>query len=94
MADDINVEYNNNKISFNTSYEIRDVKKISMLRETAVEVFSNSTMHGLPQIIKAKSWIIRLIWLTFVLISIGSLISYSIESLYDFWEYKVSTEIR
>jgi hypothetical protein len=94
MTDDINVEYNNNKISFRTSKEIRDVKKISMLRETTVEVFSNSTMHGLPQIIKAKSWIIKLIWLTFISISIGSFTSYSVESLYDFWAYKVSTEIR
>jgi hypothetical protein len=94
--DDINVEFitPNNQVGFKTSQEIRDEKKFALLKEITAEVFSNSTMHGLSRIIKAKSWIIKLIWITFLISSIAWFVSYSIESLYDFWAYKVTTEIR
>ena len=69
-------------------------EKFALIKEITTEVFSNSTMHGLSRIIKAKSWIIKIIWITFLLTSIGSFVNYSIESLYDFLDYKVTTEIR
>ena len=69
-------------------------KKISLVKEITAEVFSNSTMHGLSRIIKAKSWIIKLIWAAFLVTSICCFVSYSIESLYDFLDFKVTTEIR
>ena len=69
-------------------------KKVSLIKEITAEVFSNSTMHGLSRIIKAKSWIIKLIWAVFLITSIFCFVSYSIESLYDFLDFKVTTEIR
>jgi hypothetical protein len=69
-------------------------KKVSLIKEITAEVFSNSTMHGLSRIIKTKSWIIKLIWGLFLITSICCFMSYSIESLYDFLDYKVTTEIR
>ena len=70
-----------------------DFKKFDLLKEITADVFSNSTMHGLSRIIKAKNWIIKLIWITFLLSSIGWFVSYTIDSLYDFWAYKVRVSI-
>jgi len=96
MVDDIQVEFitHNNQINYKQTQESRNEKKFALLKEITAEVFSNSTMHGLSRIIKAKSWIIKLIWISFLISSIGWFVSYSIESLYDFWAYKVTTEIR
>ena len=69
-------------------------KSFTLLKEITNDVFSTSTMHGLSRIIKTKNWIIKIIWLIFLLTSIGAFINYSIESLYDFLDYKVTTEIR
>jgi hypothetical protein len=96
MVDDIHVEFitHNNQISYKQSQELQNEKKLALLKEITAEVFSNSTMHGLSRIITAKSWIIKFIWITFLISSIGWFVSYSIQSLYDFWAYKVTTEIR
>ena len=93
--DEINIEFitHNSEITYKPT-EIKNEKKIFLLKEVTEDVLSNSTMHGLSRIIKAKSWIIKFIWIVFLVSSICWFISYSIESLYDYLDYKVTTEIR
>ena len=94
MLYDESISYINPHTSSNDAENstTKEKQNFALLNEITTEVFSNSTMHGLSRIIKAKSWIIKFIWIVFLLTSTGCFINYS--SMYVFFDYKVTTEIR
>lgn len=58
------------------------------------EYFSNSTIHAVPNIVREKNIIIKLMWITFFLLSSGLCAYLILESIFSYLEYKVSTVLR
>lgn len=71
------------------------VKKLSKhFKEAFIEVFSASSIHGIPNIIRTKRLKIKIIWALFFLSSF-SLCSYLvIQSIFDYLQFEVITKIR
>jgi hypothetical protein len=58
------------------------------------EVLSDSTMHGLPNVINSQSLVLKLMWLAFLIASIGFFTKFSYNSVANFLNYEVTTKIR
>ena len=67
---------------------------LSLFKEIVEDVLSNSTMHGLSKVIKAKNWSLRIMWLVCLFVGMGSFAKFSLNSVSDFWDYEVTTKIR
>ena len=57
-------------------------------------VLSRSTMHGLPHIIKSRSTLLQLMWLLFLITSIGLFVKFSLNSIFNYLDFEVTTKIR
>jgi hypothetical protein len=57
-------------------------------------VLSRSTMHGLSRILKSHSTLLQLMWLLFLLTSVGLFIKFSLNSISNYLDYEVTTKIR
>ena len=68
--------------------------KFHLIKEISVSVFSESTFHGLSRVIKANTCLIKFVWLTFLLLCICLFAKFAINSFANYFEYRVSTELR
>ena len=58
------------------------------------EVLSVSTMHGLSNVVNSSSVILKIMWLAFLITSIGFFTKFSLNSVGNFLAYEVTTKIR
>ena len=72
--------------------EKRNLKRRSV--KIVGNVLSNSTMHGLSNVINSKSLILKIMWLTFLILCITFFTKFSLDSIADYLDYDVTTKIR
>ena len=86
----IQIEWKNN-VFF---YELKENK---MLLKKALEelnqIFAQSTLHGIPRILKSKSFVSRLMWALCFLVSSGLCIYMVAMSICDFLQYGTVVDI-
>ncbi len=59
-----------------------------------MEYAQSMTMHGLPPLLKTKHKPIKLMWIVFVLASISFSIYFITNTVLEYLEYRVTTEVR
>jgi hypothetical protein len=86
---------NKNKVASNELKNTeKQPKKRTILLNISKEVLLNSTSHGLPNILRNDSLIIKTVWLVFLLAS-TTLCSYlCIQSILTYYKYDVTTKTR
>ena len=86
-----------------TNLKSSKIKRLSRMRRSIYskqgnniiqEVLSDSTMHGLPNVINSQSLVLKLMWLAFLIASIGFFTKFSYNSVANFLNYEVTTKIR
>lgn len=59
-----------------------------------LEVLSDSTMHGLSNVINSSSVILKAMWFLFLITSLGCFTKFSVNSVANFLDHEVTTKIR
>jgi len=89
MASDIPLE-NLNEIN-----EIgKSIENKVMIKKIIIELLSGSTAHGIPNIVKAKHLVIKIVWLVFFIISTGFGSYFVIDSVLDYLKFQTITTIK
>ena len=69
-------------------------KKLDLILNTAKDLFSETTSHAIPNIIRSKSILIKAVWTFFLVISTGLCIYLIVEGVSDYFKYQVTTKTR
>ena len=70
------------------------LKNLKEIRETTKETVENSSIHALPNIVRNKYIIIKIVWIVCFLISFGICCWFIIQSILDYLSYQVITNIK
>jgi hypothetical protein len=90
--EEIESEKTNKSICSKNTQKKRILKRRSV--KIVENVLSNSTMHGLSNVINSKSLILKIMWLTFLILCIIYFTKFSLDSVADYLDYDVTTKIR
>ena len=65
------------------------MRKSTIIKETVISIIIESTIHGLPNIFRAKEVFIEIIWLLFTIVSFLACTFYSYQSIKEYFNYEV-----
>ena len=87
---------NENDIDINSKEKNEKMKQslCSKLKELIKDTFESSTFHGLPNAFRSKLIGIRILWMIAILISISICSWQTIQTIVDYYDYKVNTNIQ
>jgi hypothetical protein len=86
-----------NESELNIKDEIRENKDINIgqrIANSLKHVLESSTAHGFPNIVRNESKLLKIMWIVFLLASMGSCIYFVILSLKNYFQYEVVTKTR
>ena len=67
--------------------------KIVHIKETIKSILEDSTIHGIPRILKSKSWISKIAWIIFLCISTSFCLNLIITAVFNYLKFDVVTTI-
>ena len=94
QIEELTLHMNNKKASKFRKKHASSSENLMLLKKIIRDVLSNSTMHGLPNVIMSQSWSLKVMWFVFLFTSIGLFVKFSHKSISDFLDYEVTTKIR
>lgn len=77
----------------NNSNDKKKQIKLKIVKRLA-DWSTNTTSHGIPQIVQAKKFYLKVIWAVFLLVSISLCATMVVKSIKEFFEFDVTTKIR
>ena len=69
------------------------MRKSTIIKETVISIIIESTIHGLPNIFRAKEVFIKIIWLLFTIVSFLACTFYSYQSISAYLNFDFVTNI-
>ena len=63
------------------------------INETIISIIEDSTIHGIPRLVKPNSWISKIAWLIFFICSINYCIYLIITTVLSYLQYNTVTNI-
>lgn len=60
---------------------LKTSKKVTIIKETFINVFGNSTLHGLPNVIRNEFKVMQLFWLMLFVSGVGACVYCKPDSL-------------
>jgi acid-sensing ion channel 5 len=86
----------NNKISNHDDINIININNQikSKIKSANLESLQALTIHGIPHLIRTKFLLIKIIWIILLLASTCLSIYFIIQTLNEFFDYNVTTEVR
>jgi len=89
------VKENTNKIENLQSVQLTDKNKpLKMTKEKISQLLRQSTAHGIPNMLRASSFLLKSMWLIFVIISTCTCLYFTIKSIQDYFKYSTVTTIK
>ena len=75
-------------------HEKMNAKKQSKIKKIMCDVFRKSTMHGVKNIANSKLWLIKTIWIIFLIVNILLFSKMAFLSILNYSKNEVTTKIR
>ena len=82
------------KQSYESTIKQPKKEKLKIFFKITKEVLLNSTSHGLPNILRSESIIIKIVWTIFLLAATGLCSYLCIQSIFAYYNYDVTTKTR
>jgi len=86
--------YTNKLVNLETVQPIRKKKDLKKAKERISQLLSQSTAHGIPNMLRANSFFFKSVWLIFFIISAFACLFYTAKSIQDYFEYSTVTSIK
>ena len=67
--------------------------KSRKIKETIKSIIEDSTIHGIPRLVKPNSWISKMAWILFFIVSISYCIYLILTAILDYLQYNTVTNI-